>query len=139
MMGAYKRYILFGYEGRYPDGGLQDVKGSFDSIEEAIAYIKKEKFYETYEILDRIEGIEIEEIEERVFEEMEKHGTMDIKATLENYISQIQPELREKGGDIFLGKEEWDAYIKFVYGEYWVEAPNGEGKYYYRGFRIRKG
>ena len=32
-----KRYLLFSYESYYPDGGMEDCDGAFDTAEEAIA------------------------------------------------------------------------------------------------------
>lgn len=32
-----KKYLLFAYDGYYPAGGLRDLAGSFDTLEEAIA------------------------------------------------------------------------------------------------------
>lgn len=33
-----KRYLLFMYDQYYPSGGWGDFKGSFDTLEEALAY-----------------------------------------------------------------------------------------------------
>lgn len=32
----YKKFILFAYEAYYPAGGLSDIEGSYDTLEEAI-------------------------------------------------------------------------------------------------------
>jgi hypothetical protein len=34
-MMKYKKYIVFAYEQYYPSGGMGDIVGSFDTIEEA--------------------------------------------------------------------------------------------------------
>lgn len=39
----YKKFIVFQFEQYYPQGGLNDIKGSFDSLEEAIAFIQKNR------------------------------------------------------------------------------------------------
>lgn len=31
-----KKFIAFGFDDYYPSGGLEDIRGSFDTIEEAI-------------------------------------------------------------------------------------------------------
>lgn len=64
----YKRYMIFGYYGYYPDGGLDDCFKSVDSIEELNSefYIEHGKIihitasYNYYQILDRTEGIQID-------------------------------------------------------------------------------
>ena len=48
----YKKYILFQYDKFYPRGGLMDIIGSFDTIEEAKEFAKKDRTDYTV-ILDR--------------------------------------------------------------------------------------
>ena len=36
---SYKRFLLFGFDTYYPVGGLYDVVGSFETVEEAAAAI----------------------------------------------------------------------------------------------------
>lgn len=38
-----KKYIVFGYDQYYPAGGLGDVVGSFDTLDEAKEYIKNDR------------------------------------------------------------------------------------------------
>jgi hypothetical protein len=38
----YKRFVLMQYDQYYPGGGTTDVTGSFDTLEEAIEFSKKE-------------------------------------------------------------------------------------------------
>jgi len=49
----YKKYILFAYAAYYPGGGMDDLVGSFDSIEEAQDYKKKHHGRMYGEIVDR--------------------------------------------------------------------------------------
>ncbi len=53
-----KRYLVFTYSSYYPLGGMSDMKESFDTIEEAIEFIKKDD-YDYKELYDRVEGVEI--------------------------------------------------------------------------------
>lgn len=46
-----KRFIAFSYEDYYPAGGLGDMVGDFDTIEEIIELANKSKF-ENLDILD---------------------------------------------------------------------------------------
>ena len=47
-----KKYIVFQFDTYYPGGGLSDIKGSFDTLEEAITFIKKD--YQDYSyVVDR--------------------------------------------------------------------------------------
>ena len=67
-----KRYLVFGFDEYYPCGGLGDLEGSFDTIEDAIAFIKKGKplkrlhgeiiYYrsEYYQLYDRRNGVLID-------------------------------------------------------------------------------
>ena len=45
----YKKYIAFGYDDYYPCGGMLDIQGSADTIEEA----KRLVIYGNVEIVDR--------------------------------------------------------------------------------------
>ena len=69
-----KRFLLFLYDNYYPEGGLDDLRGSYDNLDELYNDLKKEysrlygryfkKFkdeeYDNGSIYDRIEGMEIE-------------------------------------------------------------------------------
>jgi len=49
-----KRYLLFCGSNYYPNGGMNDCDGSFDTIEEALeALNKKEWSKDWYHIVDR--------------------------------------------------------------------------------------
>ena len=54
-----KRYLVFSYDTYHPEGGLVDMKESFDTIPEAIEFIKKDR-YDYKELYDRVNGVEIE-------------------------------------------------------------------------------
>jgi len=51
-----KRYLLFAFDEYYPNGGWNDLKGSFSTIEEAKEYIiklwKKGDRHQTYQVVD---------------------------------------------------------------------------------------
>ena len=48
----YKKFIVFQFYSCYPSGGIGDITGSFDDIDEAIEFIKKNPLdYE--EVVDR--------------------------------------------------------------------------------------
>ena len=49
----YKKYILFQFDDYYPSGGLWDIKGSFDTIEEAKDNWSCRPSYDQSEIVDR--------------------------------------------------------------------------------------
>lgn len=55
----YKKYIVFQFYAEYPSGGLGDITGNFDSIEEAKEFIKEDRL-EYNEIIDRDTWEEIE-------------------------------------------------------------------------------
>ena len=67
-----KRFLVFGYDQYYPSGGLGDLEGSFDTVNEAVIFMKKGKpmknykgdtIYsssEFYDVYDRIKGIHID-------------------------------------------------------------------------------
>lgn len=49
-----KKFIIFAYNDYYPNGGLDDMKDSFDTLKEAIAEAKKEyKSMDFIEIVDK--------------------------------------------------------------------------------------
>lgn len=51
-----KRFWLFVYDSYYPGGGMSDFKDSYDSIEEVIELIIKEKhLFGNYDLFDSIE------------------------------------------------------------------------------------
>jgi hypothetical protein len=50
--GLYKKFIVFEYETYYPGGGVSDIKGSFDDLEEAKQFILKEPTDYNY-VIDR--------------------------------------------------------------------------------------
>lgn len=54
---AMKRFLVFAYYYYYPLGGLDDVIGCFDTIEEAEAFVqesKNEHKYDHYEAYDAV-------------------------------------------------------------------------------------
>ena len=51
-MPKYKKYILFQCDAYYPMGGLGDITGSFDSIEEARDYMNENPSFSN-DIVDR--------------------------------------------------------------------------------------
>lgn len=58
-MGKDKRYLVFTYDDFYPSGGMTDLKESFDDIDEALEFIKNQK-YVNAELYDRIDGSELD-------------------------------------------------------------------------------
>lgn len=59
----FKRYMVFVVEAYEPRGGLLDVKGDFDTLEEAVPFAKKEREdqggHGWVDLFDRVAGIEI--------------------------------------------------------------------------------
>lgn len=51
-----KRYMLFAFETYYPAGGSGDVRGEYDTLDEAKEYAAK-NLYETIEVLDMVERL----------------------------------------------------------------------------------
>ena len=53
-----KRYILFRFSNFYPSGGMNDVEGHYDTMEEALDYVNECKedddWGENYHILDTV-------------------------------------------------------------------------------------
>ncbi len=47
-----KKYIVFQFDANYPAGGLEDVRDSFDSLEEAEKYCHANR-HDFNEIVDR--------------------------------------------------------------------------------------
>ena len=43
-----KKYLLFSYAQYYPSGGIGDLRGSYDSIEEAEEMIETDRIYIDY-------------------------------------------------------------------------------------------
>lgn len=55
-----KRYIVFEYGMYYPSGGLSDITGSFDTLEEAWYHIGNSEGYSDYvDILVTLEGVPV--------------------------------------------------------------------------------
>lgn len=52
MEGGYKKYILFQYDQYYPCGGLEDIQGSYDTLDEATK-LAKEIESDFNEVVDR--------------------------------------------------------------------------------------
>ena len=48
----YKKYIVFRYNSYYPSGALDDIAGSFDTLEEAKKLANKD-YSEFGEVVDR--------------------------------------------------------------------------------------
>lgn len=59
-MEKQKRFLVFGYDTYYPNGGMNDCINSFDTIEDAKKEIFSNLKFDYYEIFDRIEGVIIE-------------------------------------------------------------------------------
>ena len=56
-----KRFLVFAYTQYYPQGGMIDMSGSFDTLQEAIDWIKKDKEDNEYhDLYDRISGVDID-------------------------------------------------------------------------------
>jgi len=51
----HKRFLVFFYYQYYPDGGLDDLDNTFDTIKETIEHIENEK-KDFYDLYDRVEG-----------------------------------------------------------------------------------
>lgn len=47
-----KKYIVFGYDQFYPLGGMMDFQDDFDTLEEALVYVKKDKWV-YYDVVNR--------------------------------------------------------------------------------------
>ena len=60
-MSKYKKYIVFQFDAYSPAGGLNDITGSFDLLEEAIEYAKK-NLDDCNEIVDRDTWEKVKEI-----------------------------------------------------------------------------
>lgn len=60
-MSKYKKYILFQFDSYSPAGGLGDIVGSFNLVEEAIEYARK-NMDDCNEIIDRDTWEKIKEI-----------------------------------------------------------------------------
>lgn len=52
MKSPFKRFLLFRYWSYYPEGGLNDVSGEYDSLEEALAACKEFGHSDFAEVLD---------------------------------------------------------------------------------------
>ena len=51
----YHRFLIFGFDDYYPSGGLYDVFGTAQTLEQAIAIIRHgDTEYENYHILDTL-------------------------------------------------------------------------------------
>lgn len=54
----HKRFLLFSYGTYYPDGGMSDLYGTYDTAKEAVEAIDTIKICnDTTEIYDRLEGM----------------------------------------------------------------------------------
>ncbi len=54
----HKRYIVFGFDKYYPDGGMRDVLHSYDLKQDAIECANIAEF-EFVQVFDRVEGLVI--------------------------------------------------------------------------------
>ena len=54
-----KRYLVFGYDRYYPNGGMSDCIGSFDTIEEAKNAVREDN-PDFWDIYDRFEGCSVD-------------------------------------------------------------------------------
>lgn len=69
MSEPHKRYLVFMYDRYYPDGGLSEVKTSFEKLDEAREYAQKKEhddgdgfgvgIYDYSQIYDRTDGREV--------------------------------------------------------------------------------
>jgi len=58
-----KRFMLFAYDAFYPSGGWSDFRGSFNTLDEAVAAwvaLHRERLLDYYQIVDLHTGEEIE-------------------------------------------------------------------------------
>lgn len=56
-MSIFKRYLLFGHDSYYPSGGWGDYQGTFDTPEEAKAFIQAQKYRrDAYDLIDSHTG-----------------------------------------------------------------------------------
>lgn len=68
----HKRFVVFLFDYYYPCGGLNDARGSFDTLEEARAFAKQSSYpdlpehlqfcnhrWDNADIYDRVEGKEV--------------------------------------------------------------------------------
>lgn len=55
----HKRFLVFGYYNYESSGGLKDMINDFDSIQDCKDFIKTHNSFDTCEIYDRIQGVEI--------------------------------------------------------------------------------
>jgi len=58
-MEKHKRYLVFGFDFYYPQGGIWDVLATYDTLEECKRLTRK-KICENYQVYDRIEGVEVD-------------------------------------------------------------------------------
>lgn len=58
-MKKHKRYILFGYDKYYPGGGMEDIIGSFDTVDDAKKAIKEDDS-DKYDLLDTVDRVKVE-------------------------------------------------------------------------------
>jgi hypothetical protein len=47
-----KRYLLFAGKFEYPNGGISDLKGDFNTIKNTINFIIKQGYFDWYQIVD---------------------------------------------------------------------------------------
>jgi len=55
-MEKHKRFLVFGFDYYYPEGGLSDVLATYDTIEECKKLTRKKEF-KHYQVYDRAEGV----------------------------------------------------------------------------------
>jgi ribosomal protein L32 len=57
------RYLIFQYDVYYPSGGMNDLIGTFNDIEDVRSFIENNKSnYDNYHIYDRISGEQIHDL-----------------------------------------------------------------------------
>ena len=57
------RYLIFQYDVYYPSGGINDLRGTFNDIEDVRSFIENNKSnYDNYHIYDRISGEQIHDL-----------------------------------------------------------------------------
>jgi hypothetical protein len=61
---THKRFLLFIYSDYYPEGGIDDLEGTFDKAIEAVEAIGKiTRHFDNAVIYDRVEGLSFSERE----------------------------------------------------------------------------
>ena len=81
------KYLLFAYYRYYPSGGLKDLRGKFESMEELMSHLSKNysdfSYYDYYEILNTetltISDFDFSLVEDRELEEDEDENLINME------------------------------------------------------------